>query len=70
MFIASWDEFMYALLIQLTNRTLPPLVYYYSEFGQLGTASMLAVLMLVPVMLVIAALQQLVSKGVFTGALK
>jgi len=69
-FITSWDEFMYALLIQLTNRTLPPLVYYYAEFGQLGAASTLALLMLLPVILVVVALQQLVSRGVFAGALK
>jgi len=69
-FLLSWDEFTYALLIQLTNRTMPPLIYYYTEYGQLGSASVMAVLMLVPAILVIAALQRLVSKGALAGGVK
>ena len=49
-FILSWDEFGFALLVQQTNRTLPPLLYYYTVFGKsaLGPASALALLMMVP----------------------
>ncbi len=69
-FLVSWDEFTYALLLQLTNRTMPPLVYYYTEFGQLGAASTLAFLMLVPAVVVIAALQRLLVRGVLAGGMK
>lgn len=69
-FLLSWDEFAYALLIQLTHRTMPPLIYYYTEFGQLGSASSLAALMLIPAILVIASLQRLKTKGLLSGGLK
>jgi len=69
-FLVSWDEFTYALLLQLTNRTMPPLVYYYTEYGQLGAASTLAFLMLVPAVVVIAGLQRLLVRGVLAGGLK
>jgi len=69
-FLVSWDEFTYALLLQLTNRTMPPLVYYYTEFGQLGAASTLAFLMLLPAVVVIAALQRLLVRGVLAGGIK
>lgn len=66
-FLLSWDEFPYALLIQLTNRTMPPLVYYYTNYGKLGTASILAVLMLIPALAVIATLQGLLRRGMLKG---
>lgn len=69
-FLLSWDEFTYALLIQLTNRTMPPLIYYYTEYGQLGAASVMAVLMLIPAILVIAILQRLVMRGALAGGVK
>ncbi len=69
-FLLSWDEFTYALLIQLTHRTMPPLIYYYTEYGQIGTASVLAVLMLVPAVLVIGFLQKLIVRGMTSGVLK
>ncbi len=69
-FLLSWDEFAYALLIQLTHRTMPPLIYYYTEFGQIGAASVLAVLMLLPAILVIATLQRTMTRGIISGVLK
>jgi multiple sugar transport system permease protein len=66
-FLLSWDEFPYALIIQLTHRTMPPLVYYYTEYGHLGAASTLAAMMLVPALAVIAALQRLVARGATGG---
>jgi ABC-type glycerol-3-phosphate transport system permease component len=66
-FLLSWDEFTYALLIQLTHRTMPPLIYYYSQYGELGAASTLALVMLLPSALVIAALQRLVTAGAMEG---
>jgi ABC-type glycerol-3-phosphate transport system permease component len=55
-FILSWDEFGFALLVQQTNRTLPPLLYYYTVFGNVGPASALALLMMIPAVCVVAAL--------------
>ena len=69
-FLTSWDEFTYAILLQLTNRTMPPLIYYYTEYGQLGAASTLAVLTLVPAVIVIAVLQRLLVRGVLAGGLR
>ncbi|NOY76387.1 MAG: carbohydrate ABC transporter permease [Calditrichaeota bacterium] len=69
-FLLSWDEFTYALLIQLTHRTMPPLIYYYTEYGQIGSASVLATLMLVPAVFVIAFLQRFMMKGMISGVLK
>jgi multiple sugar transport system permease protein len=69
-FLLSWDELTYALLIQLTHRTLPPLLYYYTEYGMLGAGSTLAILMLVPSVIVIALLQRLMTRGILTGSVK
>ena len=69
-FLLSWDEFTYALLIQLTHRTLPPLIYYFTEYGELGAASALALLMLIPAALVILGMQKLISRGLTTGVVK
>ncbi len=69
-FLLSWDELTYALMIQLTNRTLPPLLYYYTEFGMLGSASTLAILMLVPSVIVIVLLQRLLRRGILSGSLR
>ncbi|HOE96405.1 MAG TPA: carbohydrate ABC transporter permease [Candidatus Sumerlaeota bacterium] len=69
-FLLSWDEFAYALLIQLTNRTLPPLIYYFTSYGDMGSASTLAVVMLVPAAGVIFVLQGLLTRGALTGGVK
>ena len=63
-FILSWDEFGFALLLQVTNRTLPPLLYYYTVFGDIGAGSALALLMMIPAICVVIAL-----RPVFRGAL-
>lgn len=55
-FILSWDEFGFALLVQQTNRTLPPLLYYYTVFGNVGPASALALLMMIPAVIIVVAL--------------
>src|SRR5260370_11026255 len=55
-FILSWDEFGFALLLQQTNRTLPPLLYYYTVFGNVGAASAIALLMIVPAIGLVIAL--------------
>jgi multiple sugar transport system permease protein len=69
-FLLSWDELAYALLIQVLHRTVPPLIYYYTQFGQLGSASILAVIMLIPAVFVIATLQRLLTRAALTGGVK
>ena len=44
-FLVSWDEFAYGLLLQVTHRPLPPLLYYLAAFGHPGLASAVAVIM-------------------------
>lgn len=69
-FLLSWDELTYALLLQIMYRTVPPLIYYYIEFGLLGSASVLAVVMLIPAVLVIALLQRLLTRAALSGGVK
>ncbi len=66
-FIMSWDEFGFALLIQVTHRTMPPLLYYYTVFGDVGPASALALVMLVPALAVIIALRPVLKSGLIAG---
>lgn len=67
-FLVSWDEFAYALLLQVTNRPLPPLLYYLSAFGHPGLASALAAIMLVPSLLIIVVLEPTLRSGALTGS--
>jgi multiple sugar transport system permease protein len=67
-FIMSWDEFGFALLIQVTHRTLPPLLYYYTVFGDVGPASALALVMMLPALAVIIALRPMLKAGLIAGA--
>jgi multiple sugar transport system permease protein len=67
LFLTSWDEFLYALMIQLTHRTMPPLLYYYTEYGQLGAASAMALVMILPAIAVIGFLQRFVVRSSYAG---
>ncbi|HZO80703.1 MAG TPA: ABC transporter permease subunit [Candidatus Binataceae bacterium] len=69
-FILSWDEFGYALLIQVTHRTLPPLLYYYMVFGDVGAASALALLMMVPAVCLVIALGPMLRGAMAAGGLR
>ncbi len=66
-FILSWDEFGFALLLQQTNRTLPPLLYYYTVFGNVGAASAIALLMMVPAIGLVIALGPTLRGSSLTG---
>ena len=67
-FLVSWDEFAYALVLQVTNRPLPPLLYYFAAFGYPGTASALAAIMLLPALVIIALLAPAIRSGGLTGS--
>jgi multiple sugar transport system permease protein len=67
-FLISWDEFAYALLLQVTNRPLPPLVYYLSAFGHPGLASAVAAITLLPAFAVILVLEPMMRSGALAGS--
>jgi ABC-type glycerol-3-phosphate transport system permease component len=67
-FLVSWDEFAYALLLQVTRRTLPPLLYYFSAFGHPGLASAVAALMLVPALAILLVLERGLRSGALAGS--
>jgi multiple sugar transport system permease protein len=67
-FLVAWDEFAYALLLQVTNRPLPPLLYYLAAFGHPGMASAVAVLMLVPAVIIVVLLEPALRSGVLAGS--
>jgi multiple sugar transport system permease protein len=67
-FLVSWDDFALALLLQVTERTLPPLLYYLSAFGFPGLASAVALVLLFPAVLVIAVLEPALRAGVVAGS--
>ncbi len=69
-FILSWDEFGFALLIQVTNRTLGPLLYYYTVFGDVGAASALALVMMIPAIAVIVALRPMLRGNALAGGFR
>jgi multiple sugar transport system permease protein len=67
-FLLSWDEFAYALLLQVTSRSLPPLLYYFVAFGHPGLASATAVLLLAPAVLIVLLLEPVLRTGVLAGS--
>jgi len=69
-FIISWDEFAYSLILQVTNRNLPPLVYYYSAYGSVGLSSAISVIMLIPAVIITFLVQKFIKAGYLAGAVK
>jgi ABC-type glycerol-3-phosphate transport system permease component len=67
-FLVSWDEFAYAILLQVTNRPLPPLLYYLAAFGHPGLASAVAALMLIPALAIIVVLEPALRSGTLAGS--
>lgn len=67
-FLASWDELTCALLLQVTHRTLPPLLYYLSAFGFPGLSSAVAVVMLLPSLVLLAVIGRAFRPGVLSGS--
>ena len=67
-FLVSWDEFAYALLLQVTHRPLPPLLYYLAAFGHPGLASAVATIMLAPAVAIVLLLEPALRGGVLAGS--
>ena len=66
-FLFSWDELTDAVLLRSTHRTMPPLIDYYTSDGQMGAASVLAVITPIPAALIVAVRQRFVRRGALTG---
>jgi ABC-type glycerol-3-phosphate transport system permease component len=67
-FLVSWDELTYALLLQVTNRTLPPLLYYLAAFGFPGLSSAVGVVMLLPALALVVVLERAFRSGLLGGS--
>lgn len=67
-FLVSWDEFAYALLLQVTNRPLPPLLYYLAAFGHPGLASAVAAVMVAPALAIVLILEPAMRSGALSGS--
>jgi multiple sugar transport system permease protein len=72
-FLASWNEFLFALLLTATNAQTTPIVIanFQSQFGlDWGPMTALAVLYSLPVVLLAIVLQRRIVAGLTLGALK
>jgi len=69
-FLGSWDEFIYATYLCLTQKTLPLMVYYYVDRGGWFLSSTYATVITIPVVLVTYALQRYIRSGYLRGAIK
>ena len=72
-FLASWNEFLFALLLTATRSETVPIVIanFQSQFGlQWGTMTALAALYSIPVVLLSIVLQRRIVAGLTLGAVK
>jgi multiple sugar transport system permease protein len=72
-FLASWNEFLFALLLTAVNAQTTPIVIanFQTQFGlQWGSMTALATLYSVPVVLLTFALQRRIVAGLTLGAVK
>ncbi len=69
-FLGSWDEFIYATYLCLTNKTLPLMVYYYVSRGGWFLSSTYATVITIPVVIVTYSLQRYIKSGYLRGAIK
>jgi multiple sugar transport system permease protein len=72
-FLASWNEFLFALLLTATHAQTMPIVIanFQTQFGlQWGTMTALATLYSIPVVLLSLLLQRRIVAGLTLGAVK
>ena len=69
-FLLSWDEFIYASYLTLTQPTLPLKMYYYIARGDIFYSATYAVIITVPVILLTLGLQKYIRPGYLSGAIK
>lgn len=68
--LASWNEFTFAMFLTLSDRTLPLQTYYYVQRGNWFQSAAYSGLLTVPVLLVTLWLQRYLRTGYLSGAVK
>lgn len=68
--LASWNEFTYAMYLTLGKRTLPLLTYYYITRGNWFQSAAYSAILTIPVLLVTLFLQRYLRSGYLSGSLK
>ncbi|MBD3271171.1 MAG: ABC transporter permease subunit [Elusimicrobia bacterium] len=69
-FILSWDEFIYASYLTLTDPTMPIQVYYYVSRGNIFHSATYAVIITVPVLIITFGLQRYIKPEYLSGSVK
>lgn len=66
----SWNEFLYARLLTTSQNTLPLQVFQAIDRGSRQQMAAVAAVLVVPILLVVGALQRYLRPGALAGALK
>lgn len=66
----SWNDLLYAIYLFLTERTLPLMVYYYANRGNVTDVATFSVMMTIPVVIITLFLQRWIKSGYLSGAVK
>jgi len=69
-FLFSWDEFIYALYLAISKKTLPLMVYYYINRAGWFEAATFSTIIAIPVLIVTLLLQRHLKAGYLSGAIK
>jgi trehalose transport system permease protein len=66
----SWNDLLYAIYLFIQEDTLPLLVYYYANRGNVTDVATISVLMTIPVFFITLFLQRYIQSGTLSGAVK
>jgi len=69
-FLNSWDEFIYATYLSLTQKTLPLTIFYYINRGGWFLSSTYALVVTMPVLIFTYYFQRYLQSGYLSGAVK
>jgi trehalose transport system permease protein len=69
-FLFSWDEFIYALYLAISKKTLPLMVYYYINRAGWFEAATFSAIIAIPVLIVTMILQRRLKAEYLAGAVK
>jgi trehalose transport system permease protein len=69
-FLNSWDEFIYATYLSLTEKTLPLTIFYYINRGGWFLSSTYALVVTMPVLIFTYYFQRYLQSGYLSGAVK
>lgn len=65
-----WNEFTYALYLSLTTKTLPLMVYYYTQRSGMFETAAYSTILAIPVIIVTFILQRYLKSDYLSGAVK